>query len=498
MELKYTFKEMLDQWYQKLKKFFSTPIRKIFILYVVILFIGAMFLWLPISHTQAFKDVTFIDSLFTSASAFSDTGLSVYEATYLTFNFFGQFVIFILIILGGLGLFTLRIFILSFFISKFSYRSYDTVSNEMQGKNKISSIGIVRTAFFVSIVAIIFIGFILGILFFTVDTNPTIEQAENFNNPKGNFWLAIWMGFFTSASAINNAGFDITSSSSFAVYDTQIFIQMIILFLFVLGGIGFPFIYEVFEYFKSKRSGKFYRFSLVSKILIWSYISIAMFGLGFAFILEGLSSINNPDSFFRTTELDLNTGQRIWALTFNTFSTRSAGFSTFDLNYLSSTTLMLYVIMMFIGAGSSSTTGGIRTTTFWILLLSVISTMRGRDRTETFKKTVNKQRVRQSFAIFLFSIILIVFTSTIISISNIASGVSEPNQVLATIFFTSTSAFGAVGLSLTPIGEFTWLSKIILILLMFFGQLGISNTINQFNINKKPVYSYIEEDVVLG
>ncbi len=498
MELKYTFKEMLDLWYQKTKRFFSTPIRKIFSLYVLFLFIGAMLLWLPITHTDAYKNVTFIDSLFTSASAFSDTGLSVYEATYLTFNFFGQFVIFILIILGGLGLFTLRIFILSFFISKFSYRSYDTVSNEMQGKNKISSIGIVRMAFFVSIFAIIFIGFLLGILFFTIDANPTIEEAQNFNDPKGEFWLAMWMGFFTSASALNNAGFDITSSSSFAVYDAQILIQAIILFLFVLGGIGFPFIYEIYEHIKARKSGKFYRFSLVSKVLLWSYILIAVSGLVFAFTLEGLSSINNPNSFFRTDELDMNTGQRIWALIFNTFSTRSAGFSTFDLNYLSSSTLLLYVILMFIGAGSSSTTGGIRTTTFWILLLSLISTMRGRDRTETFNRTVNKQRVRQSFAIFLFSLILILATSVLITISNSAAGVSTQNQLLSTILFTSTSAFGAVGLSVSSISEFTWLSKFLLIILMFFGQLGIANTINQFNVNKKPVYSYIEEDIVLG
>ncbi len=488
--------------YKKFKHFFSKPIRKILTLYFVVFFIGGIFLFLPISHNSGYKDMSFIDALFTSASAFSDTGLSVIT-TYLSFNFFGQFVLFLLIFFGGLGIFTLRIFFLSFFVKKFSFRSYDLVSSEMEGKNKTEVIKMIKTAFMVSIIFIVFFGFILSLLFYLVPAS-TPGNASNFNNPEGKFWLSFWMGIFTASSSLNNAGFDITSSASFAVYDANITIQAIILLLFIIGGVGFPLIYELLEWMKTKKDGRSYKFSLISKILFFSYVFVAVGSLVIVYLFEGLATINNNDSFFKTDLLELNVWQRIWALTFTTFSTRSAGFSTFDLSLLSQPTLLIYIITMFIGAGSSSTTGGIRTTTFWILMIFFFSSLKGKKDVETFNRRIKSSRVNQAFIIFTFSLILIGFSSIIMIMdmsfgNNFIKGKSYWSIIPITIF-TATSAFGAVGLSVIDTSLFGWVSKLILIFLMFIGQVGIANTLKQFDqqTDKKVTKRLIEEDIVLG
>lgn len=488
-------KDLLFKLFKKVQNFFSTPNRKIFLFYFLIFFGGAVLLWIPLSQVKGTPNIDFIDALFTSASAFSDTGLSVFNSTFETFNVFGQFIIFCLIIVGGLGLFTLKIFIISFFVKKFSYRNYEVAHSEMEFKSQTSSVKMIRAAFFVTISLVLVFGFTLGIIFATSPaTNPT--PGVSFNDPYQDWAKSFWMGFFTAASSINNAGFDITSSASFSVYSGNIFLQIILLVLFVVGGIGFPLIYESSAWINAKRKNKAYRFSLSSKVLLISYVFVALFGLSLTFLIEGFASINNSDSFFRTDAISLTTGQRVWALIFNTFSTRSAGFSTIDLNLLTDSTLFVYITLMFIGAGSSSTTGGIRTTTFWLLLVFMFGFIRERKEAHMFKRRINRERTLQAFVIFFFSLFLIIGASILMFMFVVIYGESYN---MFSLLFLATSAFGAVGLATTSlVGANPWI-KIILMLLMFIGQLGISNTLKQFKSRKRKYYKrYPEEDLTLG
>ncbi len=493
-------KDFMFNVFKKVQGFFSTPNRKIFLFYFLIFFGGAILLWIPWSQVSGSENIAFIDALFTSASAFSDTGLSVFNSTFQTFNLFGQLIIFCLIIVGGLGLFTLKIFIISFFVKKFSYRNYEVAHNEMEFKNQTSSVKMIRAAFFVTIFLVLAFGLILGIIFATTPaTTPTPGVA--FNNPYQDWAKSFWMGFFTAASSINNAGFDITSSASFSVYGGNILLQIILLVLFVVGGVGFPLIYESSAWINARAKNKGYRFSLSSKVLLISYIFVALFGLVLVFMIEGLSSINNADAFFRTDTISLTKGERVWALVFNTFSTRSAGFSTIDLNLLSDSTLFIYIVLMFIGAGSSSTTGGIRTTTFWLLLIFMFGFMRGRKEAQMFRRRINRERTLQAFVIFFFSLLLIVGATVLmfmfVAIYN--DSFSTNTYTMFNLLFLATSAFGAVGLATTSlIGANPWV-KVILMLLMFIGQLGISNTLKQFNSRKTKFYKrFPEEDLTLG
>lgn len=497
--LKHKFVKFLDYFYDKVLSP-KNILRRLLFWYVIITFFGALLLWAPFSQQDSWTEgISFIDALFISSSAFSDTGLSttpIGEA----FNELGQFLIAFLIIVGGLGWFGIKLLFFQFLLRKtISHKDLALINSERGSPKVGSSVNMIYTAIFVTIGAIFLFGFILSFMFYYIE--PSNSGAFHGLSPYQNWGEAFKNGFFSATSAINNAGFTILRSNSLEPYALNYSIQVIMMFLFILGGIGFPIIHDVKEYFKAKHSGENFKFSLITKISTITYISVAFGGWFLATLFEFV--ISKEDSIL-ANDHTLSLSEQMWVLTFNTFSTRNAGFSTRNITDFSQSTRFIFIIMMFIGSAPSSTTGGIRTTTFAIIILTIWTYIRNRKHVFAFKREISYHVVRQALVIFSFSIIILVlftlFSTTTLSYSNNLAINDGYEFNFLDLFFELTSAFGTTGLSTGITPYLHWSVKFLIIVMMFIGQLGISTFLGQFGSNSSKLSSthYPVEDVVLG
>lgn len=479
-----------------------SSLRQIFIWYLVISLIGSLLLFLPISQNEG-QSINFLDALFISSSSFSDTGLST-KGISDTFNWFGQLIILILVNVGGVGFFTIKIFILTYiFRKRLAYSDISDVSSEVGTSNKNETLGLVFSSIIISLSSSIIFGFIFSFIFYwgALPSGAIIGDG---------YGPSLWAGLFHASSSINNAGFDIfNGDTSMAVLGnggSAITIQAFTLCLSIIGGIGFGVAYDIYLYIKSKTTGQTFSFSLVTKISVVSYATIAMVGLGLVYMSEGIEIATNSNSFLingdglRQPELPTGTNifYNIWALTFSTFSTRNLGFSTMELSATNTTTQMIQGIMMFIGSGPGSTAGGLRTTTLFVLVISAWSFIKNKRSTNIFKRSIPIDIVRNSFRILIISLNLIVFS--VISIY-IAERLGSSKLDLKDIIFLTLSAYGTTGLSLFSLSgdALEIYSKILLILIMFIGQVGVLIMMSQFKLKEKEIQKeYPEEYVNLG
>lgn len=525
--------EKRTSW-QKFKGFFGgmSSVRQILLWYLIISLLGAMFLWLPFSHTASFNEangafgLSFIDALFVSSSAFSDTGLSTVGISD-TFNIIGQLITLILLQIGGIGWFTIKIFFLTWILRrKTRYNDIADGSSELGTYKKNETLGLIFVAVIVSISASLIGGFIFGMIFYFTGVSGI-----------DGFFQAIWTGYYHAATSINNSGLDIFAGDTSIAYlygapgtkmAAEISIQMLTMFLFILGGIGFGVFYDIYRWSKGRYTGEKFSFSLVTKFSVVIYLSVALVGLSLAFISEGFAVLNNSnhsllsssyqfnEGFIEAVNADpltgdavitwspyaeawgnTNVGFRIWALTFNTFSTRNAGFSSMPLETLQGSTKIIYCMMMFIGSGPGSTAGGLRTTTFGVLIVALWAGMRNKPQAHAFGKGIPKEITDKTYVILMGSLFLVTVEVLIISITESAAGTSQ--TVFLDNVFVVFSAYGTTGLSTASLGEYHWISKLSLIILMFIGQMGISNTLSQVRTKQiRHQRQYVEETINLG
>lgn len=479
-------------------KFNSNSIsKKMFLYYFIIIVVGTILLLTPLSLTSYTKTngekFTLIDAIFTASSAFSDTGLVV-TVTGDQFTTFGQGIILLLIQVGGIGFLTLKILIWMFLGKKIGLKERMLLNSERGSAKFGSTVELIKTA-----IAVIFILQIIGIIvlttyFYFVD----IPETNNFMN----FGSSLWHGIFHSISAINNAGFDITGNSSLTPYQAHYFVQIFIMFLFISGGVGFPVIYDIRCWIKNKRlkEDTKFKFSLFTKISMSAYAAVALIGLALAFSFEMLQPeiIDGGYTFWHNPAM--STGDKIMGLVFNTFSTRNAGFATMDLAELSDPTLFVYSLMMFIGSAPASTAGGIRTTTIAICFLTVKMVAKGRDKVRVYGKEIHNKIVINALVVFFIAFLLVTGATFLVTMFMVQLS-THADVSFITIWFEVASAFGTTGLSLGITPDLTPMSQIILIIVMFIGQLGVSGTLlvwissdNRMTDN----FHLPEEDIIIG
>lgn len=487
--------------------------------YLLFSILGGVLLYIPIFQKDDIDQVSFINSLFISASAFSDTGLSTVTISE-TYNFFGQLIILILILIGGIGWFTIKvIFVEYIFEKKITVKEQSEIMNEIGGETNRHALEVAKTAFISTIFFIVVFGFIFAGLFYSVDpkypqewTDTSIYPNTDFPSDiglKGDFAKSLWTGIFHTGSSINNAGFDIFAGNySLAVYYQNYFIQFLTIFLFVFGGIGFAVIYDCYNYLKNRAKGQKFRFSIFTKIAALSYFSVAIIGLLLVFTAEGIDTLVSGSKSFYENELYGDGFAKSYALIFNTFSTRNAGFSTINLADLSEFTKVIYIFMMFIGSGPGSTAGGIRTTTLFILVIALYAKIRGKKEVAVFNRRISNNNVNDAFKIFIFSFIIVFASSFLIYIPE--SIIDNQNVTYIDSLFVSASAYGTTGLATKNLEYIDVFASIVLIIVMFIGQFGIYNTLNifksddDFTFTKKRHYyriynsKYLETEIRLG
>ena len=406
---------------------------------------------LPISSVSG-KVTPFNESLFTATSAVCVTGLVVQD-TGSYWSTFGQAVILILIQIGGLGVITVAASFALLSGRKISLMQRSTMQEAIAAP-KIG--GIVRLTGFVLKATLIFE------LSGAVIMMPVLCKDYGV---KG-----VWLAVFHSISAFCNAGFDILGTDaskyvSLTQYVNCTSINLAVIFLIVIGGIGFLTWEDIYT-----NKLHFRRYRMQSKvILITSAILIIVPALYFFFF-----DLNN-----------LPIKQRILSSLFQSVTTRTAGFNTVDLTALQEPSIATMIVLMIIGGSPGSTAGGIKTTTVAVLIANSLATFGRKDSSHFFKRRIDNQVVKNASTILIMYLVLS-FTGAV------AISTAEKIPFLKCLFETS-SAIGTVGLTLGITPELGLFSQLILILLMFCGRVGgltliyaaISNT--KKNISKYPL-----------
>ncbi|MEE3334230.1 MAG: potassium transporter TrkG [Ruminococcus sp.] len=407
-----------------------TSFRIIILSFLALILVGTVLLMLPISSRGQCMS-SFSDALFTSVSATCVTGLVVKDtATY--WSLFGQGVILVLIQIGGMGVITIGLAIMRASGMKIGlwYRStmQESISAPHVG-------GMVQLTGFILKTALI-IELIGAALLFPVFCN-------DFGVAQG-----LWYSLFHSVSAFCNAGFDLLGVrepfSSLTTYSGHIYINCIIMLLIVSGGIGFL----VWNDIKTHKY-RIKRYSLQSKIVLFTTLLLIVLPALYFFFAE-YGSLPLPD--------------KIISSFFQSVTTRTAGFNTRNLSDMNESGSMIMIVLMLIGGSPGSTAGGMKTVTFAVLCLSAITVFSRKKDVQCFKRRIPDETVRTAGVVFFMYLVLFFLSGMIISIT-------EDLPLISCLFETS-SAIGTVGLSLGVTTKLSALSKIILMILMFFGRVG--------------------------
>ena len=515
-----------------LKRIFlgNTLFQIFFRVYLLTILLGAILLYVGPSHDNNWliddtvateHQYTFWDSLFVSCSAFSNTGLTTVVAGNF-YNFFGQFVIFALIGIGGVGIISLFFILWNFFkkADELKLNQAILLQNE-RGTNKISSSfkSIRFCVLFIIIVEVIF-GLIMSMWLCFVPSYQIVSdpsQVLTYVDPNEtitcyhNFGVSLWWGMFTSVSAMNNAGFDIfNSSASLASFrnDWHVIFQLMTIILIVIGGIGYPIIFDIYEKIRYRRLGLRYHYSLFTKVASLSYLIVLIAGLavayGFEFGVPTATTIIGSANNINNMEWGQNEMfNKSWAIFYNTVVTRSAGFSTVDQSMFTIGNQVNFSILMFIGTSPSSTGGGIRCTTLAVIMIAIMQMIRKRKNVSIFNKKIPNETVRNSFIVFATGLALVFIISAIVLYLPKHGGgtiADIEGMTYLKAMYEVTSAIGTVGLTMGVSANVHWTGLIFLSLLMFIGQLGISATLLSWfkNLPAAKDIQYTEEDVRIG
>ncbi len=451
---------------KKLKKlFFGTYIRGFVVSYFLFLMTGAILLKLPIS-IQAGQSLSWIDAIFVSVSGMSTTGLTtVVIKDVLTI--FGQTVLAFILQFGGIGLI---MFVSIFWLltrKKISFRERTMI---MTDQNQIGRSGIVRFVknVLIMIVSIEIIGWITmsSYLYFAgyFDLGSSMFQA-----------------FFLTISMFTNAGFDISpGGDSLMMYNTDYIMQMLAMSLMVLGAIGFWPLAELKEWFGAKRRKEKFKFSLFTKILVSMHLGLWIVSAVIVYLVE-----------FNGYFADKDLIEGIYYSLFMSLTTRNAGFATLSMNNMSNTIQIFFGILMFIGSSPNSAGGGIRTTTFLLTILGIFSFAKGKEQVIIGKRSVKSETISKSMMVVISAAALILIGTLIMSISE--------TFTFREIFFEISSAFGTTGLSLGITSSLTVVGKIVLIITMFIGRIGILAILLMFRGDKSgSSIKYPEIDMIVG
>lgn len=440
-----------------------SPFQILVLFYFAAVSISAFLLSLPIFH-QPGVDFSMMDAIFTAVSAVSVTGLTVVSIVD-TFNPLGTFVLLFIIQIGGIGLMTISTFIWLILGKKIGLKERQLI---MADQNQSSLAGLVELMkqILYLILAIEAVGFfILGTYYLTYF--PTAAEA---------FYHAM----FATISATTNAGFDITGQSLIP-FAHDYFVQIVHMMLMILGAIGFPVLIEVKRYFQHRRKHAYpYRFSLFAKLTTSTYFILVIAGFLLFLLIE------NDGLFAGKVWHD-----RLFASLFQSVTSRSSGLTTFDVSELTLASQFVLIILMFIGASPSSVGGGIRTTTFAVILLAIYFFAKGRNSIKVFHREIHHEDVTKAFVVA--SVAILLFVSSVCFLAY-----TEP-FTLTEIMFEAASAFGTCGLSLGITPELSTSGKIVIMILMFIGRIGIVTLL--FLIRGKGIkepYHYPKERVIIG
>lgn len=453
------------------------PARLFVLSFLGLILIGTILLLLPISTTGS---ISLIDALFTTTSAVCVTGLVALD-TSKDFTLFGQTVIMVMIQAGGLGILTFASYFSYFFKGGSSYEDQLTIGN-ISNIEKIDEIFKTLKRILIITVGIEAVG---AFFIFTSLSSALIPGLGD----------RIYFSVFHSISAFCNAGFSTLPHGIMENgYVDNYGFQLSLIFLFVLGGLGFPIVINLLKYLKhlirrtflqifnhKKNVYKPWVMKLGSKINLVTTISLIVIGTILIFINEYNNILASHQGI----------GKFVTAL-FTATTPRTAGFNSIDFNQLHLSSLIIIIVLMWIGASPASTGGGIKTSTFAIAVLNFISLARGRKNIEVYSRELSETSIRRAFAVMTLSVVVLGIGSLLISYF-------DEGLRLLDIIFESVSAYSTVGLSLGITPGLSSASKLVLIILMFIGRVTtLTLLIAFFKQVRMSNYTYPSEEILIN
>lgn len=441
----------------------SSAMQIIAIVFLAAILTGALLLCLPLSSVSR-EPTNFLTALFTATSATCVTGLTLVE-TGMYWSSFGQAVILLLIQIGGLGFMTLVSMFFMLAHRKIGLKERMILAQSM-GVEELN--GILRLLRHV----------LIGT--FSIELLGALVLTLHFLQDMG-LGTAVWWGIFHSVSAFCNAGFDIMSAvdtgGSLTHLCTDPTVNVTIMLLITLGGLGFVVWQDVAEH----RS--FRRLSVYTRLVLILSGVLMIGGAALFAVLEW----NNPQTIG-----DMTTGEKLLACFFQSVTTRTAGYYTVPQSALTDNSKAVSDILMLIGGSSGSTAGGIKTVSVGLLFLSAWATARGKSRVTVFHRTIDEKQIRHAVAIAILMVAVSFSAGIFVSATN---GVPLEDSLYETI-----SAIATVGLSTGITAGLNVASKLILIILMFFGRVGIMTISLGFLLSDqaKERYVYSETRMLIG
>lgn len=432
--------------------------------FLIVILFGGILLSLPISSVKG-EFTNLLDCLFTATSAVGVNGLVVID-TGTHWSFFGQIIILLLIEIGGLGFMSFATFIVSFFGKRITLRDRLVMQESM---NTFDIQGIVKM-----------VRYVIGFTFLIEGLGAAVLSVRFI--PMYGLGKGIYYSIFHSISAFCNAGFDLFGGySSLTSFSHDPLVIITIIMLFMIGGIGFTVWIELYNYSYNKK--KYRKLSTNTKLVV--LVTIILLVIGTLFILVG--EYNNPKTIGGYSLFD-----KIMNAFLSSASPRTAGFNSVSTADMTNGSKLSTILLMYIGGSPGSTAGGIKTTTFGIIILTVISVIKGREDVEVFERKIPKDLVYKAFSLSIIGLALVFIVSTILSYT-------QPSEKYIDVLYEATSAFGTAGLTTGVTQRLGTISKIVVMITMYLGRVGPITVVLAFmNNKKKRVYKYPETKILIG
>ncbi|TBM99370.1 potassium transporter TrkH [Hyunsoonleella flava] len=420
--------QQLAKKYALLKRGWS-PQQNLFYGFLSYIILGFLLLCLPIVQKES---VSILDHLFISTSAVSTTGL-VTVSIFDTYNFFGQLIIMILIQLGGIGYLSFTTFMLLSTTRKMTIWHKKILSTEFTLPKTIRI-----NDFLKSVILFTFIMELIGAILFFIA----------FKESGAPFWETLWSSIFHSVSTFCTAGFSLFNSG-FTAYVDDNFVNFIISMLAICGSLGFIVITD-FGMFIRKKSHKL---SFTTKIILYGFLLLLTFGTIFLY-------------FFEPSIVNLSGKSRFLASFFQTMTAMTTvGFNTVDFGVFSQAMMLICIFLMYVGASPSGTAGGIKITTLTAIFAIMKSQLKGSKHITFLGRIIPYERLYIATSAFIFYTSIILIGTFLITLTN--------DLKFEEILFEVASALGTVGISTGITADINTFGKVVVIVLMFIGRLGV-------------------------
>lgn len=429
--------------------------------FAVIILLGTILLTLPISVRSGKGNL--LNSLFTATSATCVTGLAVAD-TYQNWTTFGQVVILCLIQVGGLGFMTIGAFIAVLLKKRIGLQEREQLQESV---NTLELAGVVRLV--KKIVYRTFLVELLGAILLSFRFIPAFGPVKG-----------IYFSVFHAVSAFCNGGFDLMgineAYSSLVAFEGDVLVNLVIVALILIGGIGFIVWDDVV-----RNKWHFRKYLLHSKIVLTATMALTVGGTILFLITEN-----------QATLAGMNPVEKLLGALFCAVTPRTAGFNTVDTAALSNAGKVLTIVLMFIGGSSGSTAGGAKTTTIVVLLLYAVAMITNREDINMFGKRLTNEVVKKANAVVIINLSLAMVAGVIIMIS-------QPLLQFEDVLFEVFSAIGTVGMTTGITRDLNILSRLIIIVLMYCGRLGsLSFALVFAQKNKSNSVRQPQEKIIIG